>query len=146
MIEADFNRRVGPSLKYARAVGNLCSGSIYLALASLIDHEPSVAGAKLGLYSYGSGCASEFFSGVVTPGAREELSAMEIGGRIRRRREISFTEYEKLLPWARECLIPMADRTIDLSAWDQYSEPSRAHGDVLVLTGVEKFHRGYEWR
>lgn len=146
VIEADFVRRVDPSLTYGRTVGNLCSGSIYLALASLIEHESTVEGGKVGFYSYGSGCASEFFSGTVLEGAREVVAAMGIPERIRARRELMFAEYEKLLPWARDCLVPRADKQIDMSTWDDYAEASAAHGPVLVLTGVENFNRGYEWR
>ncbi|MEV0083435.1 hydroxymethylglutaryl-CoA synthase [Saccharopolyspora sp. NPDC050642] len=144
-IEADFARRIGPSLVYPRTVGNLCSGSIYLALASLIDNA-SAEGTRVGLYSYGSGCASEFFSGVVQPGAGRELATAGIADRVRSRRELSFAEYEKLLPWARECLLPRQHLRTDLSTWDQYAEPSRVHGPVLVLTGIENYHRSYEWR
>jgi polyketide biosynthesis 3-hydroxy-3-methylglutaryl-CoA synthase-like enzyme PksG len=145
-VEADFTRRVVPSLTYARTVGNLCSGSLYLALASLIDHGSHVEGARVGLYSYGSGCASEFFSGVVAPGAPRVLAEMRIGDRVRARREVTFEEYQKLLPAARSCLVPRQDRTVDLSACDEYLEPFRPHGPTLVLTGVADFHRAYAWR
>ncbi|MFA7761416.1 hydroxymethylglutaryl-CoA synthase family protein [Streptomyces sp. NRRL S-448] len=146
VVEADFTRRVVPSLAYARTVGNLCSGSIYLALASLIDHGSAVEGARVGFYSYGSGCASEFFSGVITPGAREVLAAMGIGDRVRSRRELTFGEYEKLLPAARSCLVPQRHRHVDLSDCDEFLEPFRSHGPTLVLTGAEDFHRCYAWR
>ncbi len=145
-IAADFERRVCPSLRYARAVGNLCSGSLYLALASLLDHGSPPEGTRIGLYSYGSGCASEFFSGVIGRAATRELSAMRIAERVRSRRDLSFDEYEHLLPWARECLVPRPNRDIDLSTWDAYAEPSRAHGPVLALVGVRDYHRSYEWR
>ncbi|WP_256104202.1 hydroxymethylglutaryl-CoA synthase family protein [Streptomyces sp. ODS05-4] len=146
VVEADFARRVVPSLTYARTVGNLCSGSIYLALASLVDHGSDVEGARVGLYSYGSGCASEFFSGTLAPGAREALAAMGIGERVRARRELTFAEYEKLLPAAVSCLVPQQYRSVDLSDCDAFLAPLRSHGPALVLTGVEDFHRVYAWR
>src|SRR5436305_2662450 len=37
-IEEDFTRRVRPALEYPSIVGNLCSGSVYLGLASIIDN------------------------------------------------------------------------------------------------------------
>lgn len=147
-VAADFTRRVAPSLEYARTVGNLCSGSIYLALASLLDHAPAAEteGARVGLYSYGSGCASEFFSAVIPSGAPARLAGMRIGQRVALRKEIGFDEYVELLPFARECLLPRENREVDLSACDELLAPFREFGPVLVLTGAQHYHRQYEWR
>ena len=71
---------------------------------------------------------------------------MGIGERVRARRELTFAEYEKLLPSAVSCLVPQQHRSVDLSACEEFLEPLRAHGPSLVLTGVEDFHRVYAWR
>ena len=145
-IAEDFARRVGPSLEYGRTVGNLCSGSIYLALASLIDHAQDVEGRRVGFYSYGSGCASEFFSGTLSPGASAVVAAARIGERIRLRTKIDFAEYAKFVPYARDCLLPSENRTVDLSNCLEMISPLREFGPLLVLAGIENFHRRYEWR
>lgn len=147
VVEEDFTRRVLPSLRYSQAVGNLCAGSMYLALASLIDHQAAAEteGRRVGLYSYGSGCASEFFAGTVVPGAREAMARLDIGGRVRARRELDFAEYEKVLPAARDCLVPVRDRRTDLSRLDEFGDQALAHGSLLLFTGVTNYHRRYEW-
>jgi polyketide biosynthesis 3-hydroxy-3-methylglutaryl-CoA synthase-like enzyme PksG len=147
-IEEDFARRIAPSLAYARTVGNLCSGAIYLALASLIDSVPAEAteGTRLGLFSYGSGCASEFFSGVIQPGATEVVARMGIGARLRGRRELTFPEFADLVPAARGCLVPEAHRKIDLSGCEEIMDPVRGDQPMLVLSTVENYRRNYEWR
>ncbi|BAL90258.1 putative 3-hydroxy-3-methylglutaryl-CoA synthase [Actinoplanes missouriensis 431] len=141
VVEDDFRRRVLPSLRYAQTVGNLCAGSLYLALASLISHVPAAGaeGRRIGLYSYGSGCASEFFAGTVPAGAAAALAGMGIGDSIRARRDVTFAEYEELLPAARACLVPVADRKTDLSRLGDFP------GSRLIFTGVENHHRRYEW-
>ncbi|MEV4681999.1 hydroxymethylglutaryl-CoA synthase family protein [Streptomyces kurssanovii] len=147
-IAEDFERRVAPSLRYGRVVGNLCSGAIWLALASLIDHESAerVEGARLGMYSYGSGCASEFFGATVVPGAKATLDKARIAERLALRRELTFAEYEQMLPVTRRILVPQAHRTVDDSLQDTFLAPFRDHGKQLVLAGVENYIRRYEWR
>jgi polyketide biosynthesis 3-hydroxy-3-methylglutaryl-CoA synthase-like enzyme PksG len=145
-IADDFARRVAPSLTYVGEVGNMFSGSLYLALAGLVGSVPpsASAGARLGLYSYGSGCASEFFGGVVGPDAAGKLAARRIGDRLAARRTLSFEEYEKLVPQNRACLVPVAHREVDLSAVEGFA--GAADGPLLVLESVEDYHRKYAWR
>jgi hydroxymethylglutaryl-CoA synthase len=54
--------------RYNRRLGNSYTASLYSCLVSLIDHEDDLAGKRIGLFSYGSGCVSEFLTGVVQPG------------------------------------------------------------------------------
>ncbi len=63
-IEADFQRRVAPSLAHCVQVGNIYSATVYLALCSLIDQADIDRPRRVGLFSYGSGCSSEFYSGI----------------------------------------------------------------------------------
>ncbi|KAK9875272.1 hypothetical protein WA026_007663 [Henosepilachna vigintioctopunctata] len=59
-----FNEKTLPSLLVASQVGNMYTSSLYGGLVSLlISKKPSeLAGKKIGLFSYGSGLASAFFS------------------------------------------------------------------------------------
>jgi polyketide biosynthesis 3-hydroxy-3-methylglutaryl-CoA synthase-like enzyme PksG len=64
-IEADFQKRMLPALKYCQEVGNVYSATVFLAVCGLIDAADfSTGDKKIGLFSYGSGCCSEFYSGV----------------------------------------------------------------------------------
>ncbi|RCG27069.1 3-hydroxy-3-methylglutaryl-ACP synthase [Sphaerisporangium album] len=149
--EEDFTRRVLPSLAYPSAVGNLCSGSVYLALCSLIDHLGDAGGpqpddrARVGLYSYGSGCSSEFFSGLVDRRSAEELAAMRIPDHLAGRCALTFEEYAGLLPANLRCLVPDQDRRIDVEAYEGILDRARIDRDLLVNTGTKDYHRTYEW-
>jgi 3-carboxymethyl-3-hydroxy-acyl-[acp] synthase len=144
-IDADFLRRVAPSLVYPSLVGNLCSGSVYLALASLLDHAGIEAGTRVGLYSYGSGCSSEFFSGVVDQRSVAAVGGYRIGAHLARRRELSFDEYAALLPDTLGALVPVPERVVDL---DRYGSFLDGHGgpELLVHTRTKDYQRMYEWR
>jgi polyketide biosynthesis 3-hydroxy-3-methylglutaryl-CoA synthase-like enzyme PksG len=143
--EEDFTRRVLPSLTYPSAVGNLCSGSVYLALCSLIDHAPLSGEARVGLYSYGSGCSSEFFSGLVDRRSADELAAMRVGDHLAGRCELTFAEYAGVLPANLRCLVPEQDRRIDVEAYEGILGRARIDRDLLVNTGTKDYHRTYEW-
>lgn len=142
-VEEDFTRRVLPSLAYPAQVGNLCSGSVYLALASLLDHADLGDGARVGLYSYGSGCSSEFFSGVVDSASSAAVAAQGIREHLSRRRELTFAEYAALLPDTLRTLVPAEHRTIDPEPYTSFLDADRP---TLVYAGTKDYHRTYEWR
>lgn len=144
-IAADFARRVEPSLAYPAEVGNLFSGSLYLGLASLVDHVPLDAPARVGLYSYGSGCSSEFFSGVVDGASRTALAEARIGERLDARLTLDFASYERLAAENRACLRPRENRVVDPSAHKALLDRMPDRPRMLALTGVEGFHRQYAW-
>jgi hydroxymethylglutaryl-CoA synthase len=99
-VEADselMQRVLGDSLRYSRLVGNCYAASTYVGLTSLLDTGgEDLAGRRIGLYSYGSGCVGEFFSGVVQPGYREALFADQHRNLLENRTELSYQQYEDI--------------------------------------------------
>lgn len=144
-INDDFERRVTPSLRYPSVVGNMFAGSLYLALASLIDIAAVPATVRIGMYSYGSGCCSEFFSGLVDQGSAVALAAMRIGDRLERRAELTFDEYVALLPQTTRCLVPQRNRDVDPDGCRWVLDRVVDRDRMLALTSVRDFHRSYEW-
>ncbi|GAB2783826.1 hydroxymethylglutaryl-CoA synthase [Streptomyces chlorus] len=143
-IAADFTRRVEPGLTYPAQVGNLFSGSLYLALASLVDQLPAMTErARVGLFSYGSGCSSEFLSGTVGEGSGQVVAARKIGPRLAARRRLGFAEYTDLLPASRACLLPRPDLTVDAAT--EWRPDSRGGPPLLALRSVKNYHRHYDW-
>ncbi|XVV00818.1 hydroxymethylglutaryl-CoA synthase family protein [Actinosynnema sp. CA-248983] len=144
-VEEDFARRVAPALEYPMRVGNLCSGSVYLALASLIDHLRPAEPVRVGLYSYGSGCASEFYSGVVGASSVAAVGRMRIGEHLDGRCELTFDEYKALLAENAGCLVPVADRDIDPGRYAAVLDRVGVPRTVLACTGSRGHHRRYDW-
>jgi len=95
--EADFERRVMPGLTYCQRVGNVMGGTVLLSLASTIDNGVFDVPKRIGCFSYGSGCCSEFYSGVVTPEGQRRLGAIGIEKGLDERHRLSMDEYETLL-------------------------------------------------
>jgi len=96
-IEADFERRVVPGLIYCQRMGNIMGATTMLALLSTIDHGDFHEPQRIGCFSYGSGCCSEFFSGIVTRDAQQKVRALRIKDQLDKRYELSMEEYDALL-------------------------------------------------
>lgn len=89
------NTQIQSALQYGRQIGNSYSASLYLALASLLDHEANLEGKRLGFYSYGSGCVAEFFSGVIQPNYQKQLNTIYHQQMLAHRQRLSYDEYVK---------------------------------------------------
>ena len=85
------------SLRYSRITGNCYAGSMYVGLISLLETaDADLADKRMGLYSYGSGCVGEFFSGVVQPGYRDFLYADQHRNLLENRTELTYQQYEDI--------------------------------------------------
>jgi polyketide biosynthesis 3-hydroxy-3-methylglutaryl-CoA synthase-like enzyme PksG len=143
--EVDFQRRVSPSLAYCVEVGNIYSATLYLALCGLLDTVDLPSPKRVGLYSYGSGCCAEFFSGIVRPAARSKIQPMNLQSRLDERYELSMKEYDALLELNNEWTFGIKDRESDPDHYgDIYQQVMKGRG-LLVLTRIRNYHREYEW-
>jgi polyketide biosynthesis 3-hydroxy-3-methylglutaryl-CoA synthase-like enzyme PksG len=129
---------VEQSLVFPRVVGNLCSASVYLALASILENALIDAPRRVGLFSYGSGCSSEFYSGVVDQTSVAAMREMGIGEQLRDRCPLGMGDYESLLGDNLRCLLAarLSERIL---------ARVKRRGKMLVLRRIEGFHRKYEW-
>lgn len=143
-IASDFQERLAPSLAYGQRVGNTAGGSVFVALAGTIDTVAVPEPMRIGLFSYGSGCCSEFFSGIVTPEGADRLRAMAISDTLDRRHRLTIGDYVKLLSSPSVVRFGTRDAELDHGivpgAW-----PASGIGDRLVLDRVVGYHRDYIW-
>lgn len=142
-IEEDFVRRVTPGLTYCQRVANIMGATTSLSLASTIDHGNFETPQRIGCFSYGSGCCSEFFSGVVRKEGQERLRAFKIREQLDRRYELSMEEYDDLLVGSNA--IKFGTRNVVLDS-DFIPQARKAQGKAtLFLKEIKEFHREYEW-
>jgi hydroxymethylglutaryl-CoA synthase len=95
--DATFAAEVAPSLALPAEVGNVYTGSLYFALASLLHAEAAkLEGARVGLFSYGSGCAAEYFAGRIVPGAGALVESLALAAPLEGRRRYGVAEYEAI--------------------------------------------------
>ncbi|KFI45779.1 hydroxymethylglutaryl-CoA synthase [Bifidobacterium bohemicum] len=98
--ETDYARltdRFESSIIYGRQVGNVYTGSVYLALLSLLDNDEGLTeGDRIGLFSYGSGSVAELYFGILQPGYRGRLDAAAHRTMLQARERLSVPEYEAM--------------------------------------------------
>lgn len=99
MTESEQQRleaRYDEATIYSRKVGNLYTGSLYLGLISLLDNGDLAAGERVGLFSYGSGAVSEFFSMTLVEGYKDYLMINENQTVLNGRKKLTIEEYEEM--------------------------------------------------
>ena len=104
--------QVDKSLIYNRIVGNTYTASVFIALTSLLENtEEDLGGKKVALFSYGSGCVGELFTGTVLAGYKDFLHT-EIHSRLLNKREqVDLETYKSFYNFAlpddgSECSVP----------------------------------------
>jgi hydroxymethylglutaryl-CoA synthase len=103
-----FERQVAASLRVPAEIGNVYTGSLYFGLAGLLETDAAaLSGRRIGLFSYGSGCCGEFFSGTVATGAERRIVIAGIGEVLGARERIDIAEYTRIMELAADA--PLAE-------------------------------------
>ncbi len=90
-----FERLVDPSLAAARRMGNTYTASLYVCLASLAEARGDrLPGGRVALFSYGSGCCAELFTGRFAPESAAVATRFGLARLLDDRRMLSVSEYE----------------------------------------------------
>jgi polyketide biosynthesis 3-hydroxy-3-methylglutaryl-CoA synthase-like enzyme PksG len=143
-IEKDFEQRVLPGLRHCQRVGNIMGGTVFMALASAIDHADCSGPRRIGCFSYGSGCCSEFFSGVITSQSQTRIRARSIGRHLDDRHRLSMEEYESILRASGAVRFGTRNVVLDAAFVPGARRPA-PEGQRLYLRQIREFHREYEW-
>jgi polyketide biosynthesis 3-hydroxy-3-methylglutaryl-CoA synthase-like enzyme PksG len=143
-IEADFERRVSPGLNYCQRVGNVMGATTMLSLASAIDNGNFDVPKRIGCFSYGSGCCSEFFSGVVSKQGQDRVRAQGIQQQLDERVVMSMGEYDQLLRNSNAVKFGTRDVVLNDAFLPQARRPR--HGKRLFLREIKAYHREYQWQ
>jgi len=140
--QEDFTRRVEPSLRFPSEVGNIYAATTLLAMASAIAYGADPAGARLGVFSYGSGCSSEFFGCRVLPGAAEVVASGGFADELAARRRLTVAEYDDATEAATTTTFGACDAKLEpdvLASWGAGRRPR------AVLTTIQDYRREYTW-
>jgi len=143
-IEADFEKRVMPGMIYCQRVGNIMGATSFLSLASTIDQGLFDSPKRIGCFSYGSGCCSEFYSGVVTAEGQERLQRFEIERQLNERYQLSMDEYEALLKGSGAVKFGTRNVKLDFQLIPEVLASCRGQ-ERLFLEEIRDFHREYRW-
>jgi polyketide biosynthesis 3-hydroxy-3-methylglutaryl-CoA synthase-like enzyme PksG len=141
-IEADFERRLMPGLIYCQRVGNIMGATTVLSLLSTIEHGDFDTPQRIGCFSYGSGCCSEFFSGVATKDAQQRVRAFGIKDQLDNRYELTMEEYDSLL--RSNNVVKFGTRNVVLDTKFIPQARSVQGSGTLFLTEIKEFERQYD--
>lgn len=144
-IENDFLLRVMPGIKFCQRVGNIMGGTIFLSLLSTIENGHFDAPKRVGCFSYGSGCCSEFYSGIVNKLGAESLKSFGVKSHLENRYELSMTEYEDILKSSGALKFGTRNVLIELDIFSHIIN-SFHREKQLVLEEINEFHRIYKWQ
>jgi polyketide biosynthesis 3-hydroxy-3-methylglutaryl-CoA synthase-like enzyme PksG len=142
-IDADFEHRVGPGLVYCQRIGNIMGATAMMSLASTIENGSFDGPQRIGCFSYGSGCCSEFFSGVVSKESQQSLKNFNIREQLDKRYELKMDEYESLLVGSNA--VKFGTRNVTLNTGFIPQSRKALGKETLFLKEIKEFKREYEW-
>lgn len=123
------------AIVYNKVVGNIYTGSLYLSLISLLEQsEKLTAGARIGMFSYGSGAVGEFFVGELQEGYEKHLLKEEHEELLAARQKLTVEEYEAVLSTSAQ---------VD-DAGNVVLEITDVPIDDIIFTGVDGHRRQYQ--
>ncbi len=116
-IAASFEQRVAPWLTLNAAVGNIYTGSLFLALLDYLRQlDAAREGRTVSVFAYGSGCGASLLFARVAGGAATQLARLDPQRDIDRRRRLAFAAYEDIMR-AGEAVDVNDGPPLDPAAW-----------------------------
>ena len=93
-----FQERVQPSIQVPTMCGNMYCASVYGSLISVLSNIKSeqLQGKRIGIFSYGSGLASSFFSAQVKGDVSEMVEKLDLHRRLDARRTVPPEVYDEV--------------------------------------------------
>ena len=141
---AHFERKSLPALVYNAQLGGTYTSATFLAMLGLVDScEDLQPGARVGVFSYGSGSSAEFYCARVGDAARAAIGGRPLQGQLDARHFVDFAAYEAL-ERARVAQTDVQHLTVERTGFDGLYERAYRGQERLVLTGVDDWCRRYE--
>ncbi|MFO7565314.1 MAG: hydroxymethylglutaryl-CoA synthase [Enhygromyxa sp.] len=142
-VQAHFERKSKPGLRYNRRFGGTYTSATFLALMGTIaSGEELRAGDRVSVFSYGSGSCSEFYPVRVGERAREIVAAARLDERLDARRTVTVPEYEAI-EQLRASYVEGRDYETDKSGPPGHYDHAYAGRGLCVLDGVSGWERRY---
>jgi polyketide biosynthesis 3-hydroxy-3-methylglutaryl-CoA synthase-like enzyme PksG len=144
-VEADYIERVADGLAFCQRVGNIMGATVFLSLASLISVGRFDGQRRVGCFSYGSGCCSEFFSGTVTATSRRRMEDHDIARHLDARYPLTMDEYESILKGNEAVRFGTRDLKVSCPVTNRVIAKGGLSGKLL-LTAIRGYHREYRFQ
>lgn len=93
-----YRRLCEPWLSLNAEIGNIYTGSLFLSLIDLLRQAGDrLAGQRISLFSYGSGCGATYCLGEIAAQAGDWKDQLDPSAQLKERRRLSMSEYENLV-------------------------------------------------
>ncbi|MBT8144010.1 MAG: hydroxymethylglutaryl-CoA synthase family protein, partial [Gammaproteobacteria bacterium] len=134
-VRESYDTQVAPWLELNSVVGNIYTGSLFLAIADYLRKlDNAREGGRISLFSYGSGCGAAFGTATVVEGAGNWRQQVDPQPHLDQRHKLDIPAYEQL--------IRAADSADHNDA--PYPEPSQWDlGEGLYYVGTRDHIRHY---
>ena len=97
-FEHSYRQRVEPWLSLNAEIGNIYTGSLFLALIDLLRQaDATLEGQPISLFSYGSGCGATYCIAEVVNGAVAWHAQLDPAEHLAARRRLTIGQYESLM-------------------------------------------------
>jgi polyketide biosynthesis 3-hydroxy-3-methylglutaryl-CoA synthase-like enzyme PksG len=115
-----------------------------LSLFSTISNGEFKTPKRVGCFSYGSGCCSEFFSGLVSNEGQKFVQSLNFEEHLNQRYKLNMDEYHQLLLGSNA--VKFGTRNVKLD-WNFLANAKKDQSGIkrLYLKEIKEFHRKYEW-
>jgi hydroxymethylglutaryl-CoA synthase len=143
--DAIWAKKTAATLTHIRRMGGTYSSSTFIGLLGVLEGSPDLReGDRIGMFSYGSGCCAEAWSGLL--GSRAGARATEAGlkGLLDARYALTVREYEDA-ERERMAHIDDGDFASSLDGFDDWYEKHYAGRGYLIFRGISEHYRQYGW-
>lgn len=144
-INRDFEQRLMLGLFHCQDVGNLYSASIFLAFIGLLNKTQMLEPKRIGIFSYGSGCSSEFYSGIVLPGYEAKACGEALHMALEQRQLLSIQQYDQLMQISGRIPFGTRNYQTNISGWESLYDQAFTGTGLLTLSAINDYHRQYVW-
>ena len=142
---ATWEKKTLASLAHVRRMGGTYAGSTFIGLLGLVEGSPDLSpGDRIGIFSYGSGCCSEFYSGLLGPEAKRVAEEARLKFLLDQRYRLSVDEYEAIERERTDC-IDSGDFVTTKDLCDGLYERRYQGRGLLVFQGIHDHYRQYAW-
>ncbi|KAI9832924.1 MAG: 3-hydroxy-3-methylglutaryl coenzyme A synthase [Sarea resinae] len=139
LAKKKFQERVQPSIQVPTMCGNMYCASVYGGLVSLLSNVDSaqLQGKRVGIFSYGSGLASSFFSMKVVGSTDEMKEKVDLQKRLDARRTVAPEVYDEMCN--------LREKAHLKSNYSPAGNPETVAPGTYYLTGIDDmFRRKYD--
>ncbi len=121
--------------KFNKDVGNIYNGSLYLSLLSLLtEQDIDLRDQRVGMFAYGSGASSEYFTLTIQPQYQTWIPREAIDQHIQSRKPVTYEVYVALMSTFAE-----RERALEFTANLEWFTTQR-----FVLKSIIRGHRQYQ--